>query len=212
MSVHLLLKSVVLGLSIAAPVGPIGVLCIRRSIVDGPAVGFVCGLGAATADAIYGGLGAFALTSISMWLIRGQIWMTVLGGVFLIYLGASTFMAAPARPADAASGVKSSSTISTYFSTVLLTLANPLTILSFAAAFAGLGAGTGSGAYGGFGSTLTMLVGVFSGSVLWWLLLTTVAGTARRHLGTEFFGAINKVSGVLLLGFGLYTFARLLTG
>jgi threonine/homoserine/homoserine lactone efflux protein len=205
MSVHLLLKSVVLGLSIAAPVGPIGILCIRRSILEGPAAGFICGLGAATADAIYGALGGFALTGVSAWLVRGHVWMTVIGSVFLLYLGGKTFGAAAPNPADAAVRDKSGGAVAAYLSTLLLTLANPLTILSFAAAFAGMGTATGSDGFIGYGATFTMLVGVFSGSAFWWLVLTTVAGTARGRLSPPLFAAINRVSGLVLLGFGLYT-------
>jgi len=192
MSVTLLLKSVVLGLSIAAPVGPIGILCIRRSIVDGRMAGMICGLGAATADAIYGALGGFALSGISTWLVRGRVWMTLAGSAFLLYLGVKTFRAPPVTTARNSSGA--------YFSTLLLTLANPLTILSFTAAFAGMGTTTV-----GEGGVLTMLVGVLVGSTLWWLALTTVAGAARGRLTPPMFVAINRVSGVVLVGFGLYT-------
>jgi threonine/homoserine/homoserine lactone efflux protein len=209
MSVHLLLKSVVLGLSVAAPVGPIGVLCIRRSIVNGAAAGFICGLGAATADAIYGALGGFALTGISAWLVRGHVWMTLIGSAFLLYLGAKTFMAVPPNPTDASVRRKSGGAIAAYLSTLLLTLANPLTILSFAAAFAGMGAATGPEAPVGYAATFTMLVGVFAGSALWWLVLTTVAGAARRRLSPALFAAINRVSGLVLVGFGLYTLGTL---
>lgn len=197
MSVHLLFKSIVLGLSIAAPVGPIGILCIRRSIVDGRVAGLVCGLGAATADAVYGAVGGFALTSLSAWLVRGRVWMTVAGTAFLLYLGVKTFRSSTPHPA-------AGSTSGAYFSTFLLTLASPLTILSFAAAFAGMGA-----AAVGYSGVATMLAGVFAGSALWWLMLTTVAGAARGRLTPPVFAAINRVSGTLLLGFGLYTLAGL---
>jgi threonine/homoserine/homoserine lactone efflux protein len=199
MSKELLLKSLVLGLSIAAPVGPIGILCIRRSLVDGRIAGLVCGLGAATADALYGAVGAFALNGISAWLVRGRVWMTLAGSGFLLYLGVQTLRAVPKATATGnATGA--------YVSTFLLTLANPLTILSFAAAFAGMGAGVV-----GYGGVVTMLVGVFVGSAIWWLMLTTVAGTARGRLSPPFFVAINRVSGVLLMGFGLYTLMGLIS-
>ena len=208
MSVHLLLQSAVLGLSIAAPVGPIGILCIRRSIVDGQAAGFICGLGAATADAIYGALGGFALTGISAWLVRGHVWMTVIGSGFLLYLGAQTFKAAPPDPGDTPSGYGSRGAVAAYLSTLLLTLANPLTILSFAAAFAGMGVAKGALAVVGYGTPFTMFVGVFGGSTLWWLVLSTVAGAARRRLSPALFAAVNRVSGLVLMGFGIYTLAE----
>jgi len=198
MSVHLLFKSIVLGLSIAAPVGPIGILCIRRSIVDGRGAGLVCGLGAATADAVYGALGGFALTSLSVWLVSGRVWMTAGGSAFLLYLGVKTFR-------SSASTATAGSATGAYFSTFLLTLANPLTILSFAAAFAGMGA-----AAVGYSGVVTMLAGVFAGSAAWWLMLTAIAGAARGRLTPTVFATINRVSGLILLGFGLYTLVGLI--
>jgi threonine/homoserine/homoserine lactone efflux protein len=197
MSEHLLLKSLVLGLSIAAPVGPIGILCIRRCLVDGRIAGLICGLGAASADAVYGALGALALNGISTWLVRGHVWIALLGSAFLLYLGVRIFRSGP--PVAAAS-----SATGAFVSTFLLTLANPLTILSFAAAFAGMGAGAV-----GYGGVLTMLAGVFVGSALWWLVLTSVVGAARSRLSPSWFVAINQVSGSLLVGFGLYTLVSL---
>jgi threonine/homoserine/homoserine lactone efflux protein len=201
MSGPLLLKSLVLGLSIAAPVGPIGILCIRRCLVEGRIAGLICGLGAATADAVYGALGAFALNGISTWLVRGRVWMTIAGSAFLLYLGVRIFRSAPAKTTATSAG----SATGAYVSTFLLTLANPLTILSFAAAFAGMGAGTV-----GYGGVVTMLVGVFVGSAAWWLILTSVAGAARGRLSPPLFVAINRVSGALLMGFGLYTVMSLI--
>jgi threonine/homoserine/homoserine lactone efflux protein len=159
-----------------------------------------------TGRPIYGGLGGFALTGISAWLVRGHVWMAVTGSAFLLYLGVKTFRAASPNPADAAVGYKSGGAVAAYLSTLLLTLANPLTILSFAAAFAGMGTATGAQAVVvGYGATFTMLVGVFSGSALWWLVLSTVAGSAGRRLSPPLFAAINRVSGLVLVGFGLYT-------
>jgi threonine/homoserine/homoserine lactone efflux protein len=199
MSKELLLKSLVLGLSIAAPVGPIGILCIRRSLVEGRIAGLICGLGAATADAVYGAIGAFALNGISAWLVRGRLWMTLAGSGFLVYLGVKIFRAPP--PETTATG----SATGAYVSTFVLTLANPLTILSFAAAFAGMGAGAV-----GYGGVVTMLVGVFVGSAIWWLMLTSVAGALRGRMSPPFFVAINRASGALLTGFGLYTVTSLI--
>jgi threonine/homoserine/homoserine lactone efflux protein len=196
MSRELALQSLVLGLSIAAPVGPIGILCIRRSLVDGRMAGLICGLGAASADALYGALGAFALNGISTWLVRGRLWMTLAGSAFLLYLGVKIFRSAPPETTATSTG----SATGAYVSTFLLTLANPLTILSFAAAFAGMGAGAV-----GYGGVVTMLVGVFVGSAIWWLMLTSVAGAARGRLSPPWFVAINRVSGSLLMGFGIYT-------
>ncbi|MGH7682576.1 MAG: LysE family translocator, partial [Candidatus Eiseniibacteriota bacterium] len=135
MNLGLLLRGIVIGFSIAAPVGPIGVLCIRRTLADGRAAGLATGLGAASADAIYGCLAAFGLTALTSALVGAQTWVRLIGGAFLIYLGAKTLLAKPGdRPAQAtASGL-----VSAYASTFLLTLTNPMTILSFVAVFAAL--------------------------------------------------------------------------
>src|SRR5208283_3746709 len=130
----ILIKGVIVGLSIAAPVGPIGLLCIRRSLAEGRASGLLSGLGAATADALYGSMAAFGLTAVSSLLIRERLWIGAAGGVFLCYLGARTFLSPPAAHAGSASRL---GLVAAYFSTFALTLANPMTILSFIAVFAG---------------------------------------------------------------------------
>ena len=173
LSAHLVLKGLAIGFSIAAPVGPIGLLCIRRAVTEGARAGFVCGLGAATADAAYAFIGGFAMTALARWLVQEQRWFGLAGGLFLIYLGLRTLGAKPAHAATAPGG---RSALSAYGSTLLLTLANPMTMVSFAAVFAGLGvAGAASYAAGA-----TLVAGVFAGSALWWLLLSGICGRARR--------------------------------
>lgn len=127
-----------MGFAIAAPVGPIGVLVIRRSLAEGRASGLASGLGAATADAAYGALAGFGLTVVTAFLVEGQGWLRLVGGAFLCYLGVRTLLA---RPAEEATDVreKGGGLVGAYASTFLLTLTNPTTILSFAAVFAGMG-------------------------------------------------------------------------
>jgi threonine/homoserine/homoserine lactone efflux protein len=161
-----LLKGLFIGFSIAAPVGPIGLLCIRRTLANGRTSGLVSGLGAATADAIYGCIAGFGLTFISTLLISQQVWFRVIGGFFLCYLGLKTFFS---RPAEQKASAKGNGLISAYASTFFLTLTNPMTILSFAAIFAGLGVASAGGNYVSAG---VLVLGVFSGSALWWLLLS----------------------------------------
>src|SRR3712207_2953311 len=132
----LFLEGIIIGLAIAAPVGPIGVLCIRRTLADGRTSGFVSGLGAATADAVYGAIAAFGLTLITDFLLGGASWLRLVGGAFLLYLGIKTFLA---RPAERAAEVRGGGLPGAYASTLFLTLTNPTTILSFVAIFAGLG-------------------------------------------------------------------------
>src|SRR5215213_1335439 len=135
----LFLEGVAIGFAVAAPVGPIGVLCIRRTLAEGRASGFVSGLGAATADAAYGSVAALGLTFVTGLLVGAAAWLRLGGGVFLVFLGVKTFLSRPAeRPVAAGRGGLPGA----YASTLALTLANPSTILSFAAIFTGLAAGS----------------------------------------------------------------------
>jgi threonine/homoserine/homoserine lactone efflux protein len=197
MDISFFLKGLIIGFSIAAPVGPIGVLCIRRTLAQGHTSGFISGLGAATADAIYGCIAGLGLTFFSSLLIRQQIGLRLMGGVFLCYLGLKTFVSLPAEKAAQAKG---SNLIGAYASTFFLTLTNPMTMLSFAAVFAGLGVASTRGNYG---SALVMVLGVFIGSALWWLLLSAGIGVFRTKLTFGRLQWVNRISGVLITLFGL---------
>ncbi|MDD2694785.1 MAG: LysE family transporter [Anaerolineales bacterium] len=198
MSVDFFLKGLVIGFSIAAPVGVIGVLCIRRTLLEGRLNGFVSGLGAATADAFYGALAGFGLTIVSDFLIGQQFLIRLAGGVFLLALGVKTFFGRP-KALDEQVRVEKQSLVWAYASTLLLTLTNPLTILSFVAIFAGLGLGAGSDT---IASALSMVVGVFSGSALWWLFLSGFVGVFRKRLGPTALVWINRLSGAVITAFG----------
>jgi threonine/homoserine/homoserine lactone efflux protein len=183
-------------------VGPIGVLCIRRTLADGRVVGFVSGLGAATADAFYGCIAAFGLTVVSSVLVSQQAWLRLGGGLFLCYLGVRTFLS---RPAEQTATVAGRGLPAAYASTFGLTLTNPLTILSFAAVFAGLGAGSG----GDYGSAVTLVLGVFSGSGLWWLLLSGGVSLLRAQIDSPKMMLINQISGIIIAVFGATAIASL---
>lgn len=191
-----LLKGIAVGFSIAAPVGPIGVLCIRRSLAEGSLMGLLTGLGAATADAAYGFVAAFGLTAVSIFLIDKQLWLSLIGGVFLCYLGIATFLRLP--PNDAAS-TERGSRLAAYVSTFLLTLSNPTTILSFVAIFAGFGLG----AYASYAAASAMVLGVFLGSALWWIILSGSVGLLRSRLSRNRMQWVNRISGTMILAFGL---------
>jgi threonine/homoserine/homoserine lactone efflux protein len=192
------LKGFIIGFSIAAPVGPIGVLCIRRTLTEGRTSGLVSGLGAATADAIYGCIAGFGLTFISTLLISQQVWLRLVGGLFLCYLG---FKALLSRPAEDTVSAKTTGLMGAYVSTFFLTLTNPMTILSFAAIFAGLGIVNASGNYLSAG---TLVFGVFSGSALWWLLLSGGVAFFQSKFNLHNLKWINKISGLVITLFGLY--------
>jgi threonine/homoserine/homoserine lactone efflux protein len=192
-----LLRGAGLGFAIAAPVGPIGVLCIRRTLAHGRATGFFTGLGAATADGIYGGIAAFGLAAVATFLASQQVWIRLIGAAFLIWLGLRTLRA---QPAKTSASVVSAGRTGAWASTVLLTLSNPTTIFSFAAAFAGLGL---AGAHGGYGSAALTTLGVFCGSAFWWLLLSSGVNMLRSRLTAHALRWVNRFSGGVLIVFGL---------
>lgn len=196
-----LLRGLLLGLAIAAPVGPVGVLCIRRTLAQGRATGLISGLGAATADGVYGCIAAFGLTAISELLVRQQTWLRLLGGLFLCYLGISTLLSRPAEEPAAAEG---HGFIGAYFSTLLLTLTNPMTIFSFVAVFAGLGVGrTGNG----YSAAIAVVLGVFLGSAAWWFLLSGGVSLVRGRFDARKLLWINRLSGLIITGFGIAALA-----
>ena len=198
MDISFLLKGLAIGFSIAAPVGPIGVLCIRRTLADGFASGLVSGLGAATADATYGCIAGFGLTFISNFLVRQQVGLRLIGGVFLCILGIRTLLT---RPAEHAAPARGKGLAGAYASTFFLTLTNPLTILSFAAIFAGLGL---AGTRGNYGSAGVLVLGVFIGSAVWWLILSCGVGMFRGRFDPHWLQWVNRISGVIITGFGLF--------
>jgi threonine/homoserine/homoserine lactone efflux protein len=197
----LFLRGGLIGLSIAAPVGPIGVLCIRRTLAEGWSFGLVSGLGAATADAFYGCVAAFGLTFISAALVSHQLWLRLVGGVFLCYLGIRTLLA---HPAEQELSAQESSLVRAYGSTLFLTLTNPVTILAFAAIFAGLGLAEASGGYSSAG---LLVLGVFLGSAAWWLMLSSVVGLFRTRFSAAGLRWVNRISGIIILGFGVVALA-----
>jgi threonine/homoserine/homoserine lactone efflux protein len=204
MDISLFLRGLVIGFSIAAPVGPIGVLCIRRTLADGQMAGLVSGLGAATADALYGCVAAFGLTFISSFLIGQKLWLSLVGGLFLCYLGIRTLLSKPAEEAAKAEGA---GLLGSYLSTFLLTLTNPMTILSFVAIFAALGFGTASESYS---SALILVLGVFCGSALWWLILSGGVGLFRKRFDSKGLLWVNRISGAVITLFGITALAGLL--
>ena len=193
------LRGFLLGFAIAAPVGPIGILCIRRTLAQGWLTGFVTGLGAATADAVYGSVAAFGLTAVTAILVDQQAWFRVIGGIFLCYLGARTLASRPAA-AQSTELSERASLKGAYLSTFVLTLTNPLTILSFAAAFAALGMGNTGGSYA---CSALLVLGVFAGSALWWLILSSIASLIRGRIGARAMLWVNRVSGGIILAFGV---------
>jgi len=201
-------KGFVLGFSIAAPVGPIGLLCIQRTLARGRLRGIVSGLGAATADAVYGLIAAFGLTAVTQALLGAQFWLQLAGGVFLVGLGIRTLGTQPAAgpsPGDSAASGHAAAWLSVF----VLTLANPATILSFLAVFAGLGVANPAGGPGG---ALALVAGVFLGSAAWWGVLGFVTGLLRHQIGARGLRAVNLFSGASIVTLGIWSLVTLVRG
>lgn len=199
----LFLKGLAFGFLLAATVGPMWILCLRRTLAQGALIGLASGMGIAVADGFYGAVAAFGITAVSDVLLRYSFWIGLVGAVFLIYLGTNTLLS---RPGLENRSEGKSSLSSAFLSTLGLTLANPPTILAFAAIFAGLGL-VSSADYEAAG---IVVAGVFLGSAGWWILLAGGAGALRERIGPRLFRAINVVSGLSILAFAFWEIAALL--
>lgn len=200
MEAGVFLKGLILGLSVAAPVGPIGVLCIRRTLAKGRLVGLATGLGAAAADGMYGAIAGFGLTAVTTLLTSHQSTLRLVGGAFLLYLGATTLLS---RPADRAAEAEGQGLLGAFASTFLLTVTNPMTILTFMALFAGLGGGTSPASAG------LLVLGTLVGSGLWWFLLSGGVSLLRDRLRPGHLVWINRGSGALLIGAAAFAIGSL---
>ena len=195
----LFLRGFLIGISIAAPVGPIGVLCIRRTLSNGKLTGFLSGMGAASADMVYGAVAAFGLTVVTNLLVENAFWLRIIGGVFLLYLGIKTFLE---KPADHAAQATQSGYFSAYLSAFFLTITNPMTILSFAAIFAGTMLTQETN------SPLVLVMGVFLGSATWWLTLSLGVAVMRDRLTANHMAWINRISGAIITTFGIFALLK----
>jgi len=195
-----LFRGFIIGVSIAAPVGPIGLLCIQRTVLQGRAIGFAIGLGAATADAVYGSVAGFGIDVVSNFLIDQRMWIHLIGGALLLLLGVKGLSA---RPAEQVGQTKSAERGFwwSYLSTFLLTIMNPMTILSFVAIFAALGVANSPHEYM---SAAITVIGVFLGSALWWLILSGIADWLKGKLNNATISWIGRFSAVIIIGFGIF--------
>jgi threonine/homoserine/homoserine lactone efflux protein len=208
-----LTKGFVLGFSIAAPVGPIGLLCIRRSVTDGRLAGICVGFGAATADALYGIVAGLGLSAVTATLLAYQTTIQLIGGAFLVFLGVS-IARSKGTSASTSAGAPTSRSVrnspaalwAAYASTLLLTLSNPATILSFIGILAGAGLNLNAS---GRPTLVLFIAGVFLGSMTWWLVLSSTASWLGAKWSSLDLRWINRTTGGLLIGFGFWQFVRL---
>lgn len=198
--VWMLVKGGGIGFAVAAPVGPIGMLCIRTTLERGRVAGFCAGLGAAVADTIFAAIGAYGITLVGAFLNAEKFWLSLFGGLFLIAFGAHLARKEP-NLANSESREVPKGLLADFLMTLVLTLANPTTILSFAGIFAGL-----SGAIGFTVQAVpALLIGVFLGSAGWWLTLSGIVGLIRHRIDHRTMVWINRCAGLALVAFGIYT-------
>ena len=198
---HLLLflEGIAVGLAIAAPVGPIGALCISRTLRHGTWIGLASGLGAACADAAYGAIAGFGVSSVAAFLVDFQDALRLLGGTFLLVLGIRILTREPAHEASQPAWGEARHA-GAFASCFLLTLTNPTTILAFVAIFAGLGLVQEGLDYT---AAASLVLGVFLGSAFWWLALSAMVGLLRGRVTPAILVWVNRGSGAVITGFGI---------
>ena len=197
MPIHLLIEGVLIGIVVAVPVGPLGLLCINRALATGALCGLFSGLGVASADALAAGIAALGITLISGFLTDHQVLLRLGGGCFLCYLGLKIYRTKPAvqTPSSNVNGLAGA-----YATTFLLTFSNPVTIFSFIAIYAGWQV---ESLHGHYLAAAVLTLGVFCGSALWWVLLFLGMTTFPDRFNLQTLGWIHRVSGALITGFGL---------
>ncbi len=196
MYVPVFIKGFIVGVSMAAPIGPISILAIRRSITSGHHAGIATALGVALADGFYAMVAAFGITALSAFLVTQRSYLYLIGGVLLVYLGARAFKTEPLKLEKPLQG---SGFLTTLIQTTLLTLTNPMTILTFLAAFAAIGF---EGGEHDIQQASLLCLGVFFGSGLWFIGLSMLIAHFRSRVTPFVFMMINKIAGALLMGFG----------
>lgn len=198
------LQGIIIGLTLAVPVGPISLLCIRRAVADGRLHGIVSGLGVATADSLYAAVAVLGLTVISGFIIAQQNFFRAITGLVLIGVGAKVFLSLPKEPVENGGHEPYSRN---YLSMLAITLANPLTILFFIVILPGFGI-----VIGGTSpiTSLEFVIGIFSGSVLWWVILCGAIASVRSRFNVKNLRLINRISGALIVLFGIGTLLLLL--
>ena len=197
MEPSLFVKGLIVGLVMCAPVGPIGVLCVRRTLVEGLSTGFASVLGASTVDLLYCSIAGLGITYISSFLKYEEVGLRIIGGLILILIGTRIFLL---RPNERGPKTKGQGLFGAYVSSFLLMLANPLPILLFSAAFTALGAHGWKGTYV---STAILITGVFLGSALWAPILVMLVSLLRPQFNTTQLHILNRISGAIIIGFGM---------
>ena len=203
--VELLIGGILVGLMIAMPVGPVNILCMHRTIEAGWRSGVVSGLGAAAADMLYGGIAGFSITLVVQFLVREQFWIRFFGGILLVVIGIWYFFEPPEQLNDEKQDRRSA--YADFRSTFLLTLTNPTTVLSFLAVLAALGLG----AQRQWWLTVFLVGGIFCGSMIWWIVLSSIVNLFRDRFNDRILRLMNRIAGLAIGGFGVASFVLLHT-
>ncbi len=197
------LKGLVIGFAMAVPIGPVGILCIRKTLSDGHAHALIIGLAAATADALYASIAAFGLTFVSDVIASQHLWLGLGGGGLLLFIGIRTFRA---RRKDPITPFENKGLLGSFASTFLLALTNPLIIFALVAVFAAFGLGHRLT----ISSASLLVLGLFGGSLLWFLTLGYVSTFFRKRLDSDGLRWVNRISGVLIMVSGVIVFVRVI--
>lgn len=203
MNITFFLIGALIGFLMAVPIGPIGIICVRKTLTEGRLRGLIVGLGAATADLLYGGVAAFGLTFISDTVDDQRVWIRIIGGIIFLFLGFRMFRT---QPADPEIQTNNGGKLKSYISIVFLTLTNPLTIFAFIAVFSALGLAKGLGLF----SSSLLVAGVFTGSSLWFLLLSSTAVLFRKKLDFVGLKWVNRVAGIFIICAGVIAMGSLI--
>lgn len=203
MLITVLLKGILIGFSLAAPVGPVGIMCIRRTLTYGYRRGIISGLGAAAADSVYAIVAAFGITLISNFIVQEEYWIRLVGGILLLALGVRTLLV---EPVEQASTITSNGHAGAFLSMFLLTFTNPMTLFAFAVVFAGIGAGS---AVSDYLTATTLVAGVFLGSGLWFLFITSAVHFYKDRFKLWGLRIINRIAGSIIFFCGIISLLSL---
>jgi threonine/homoserine/homoserine lactone efflux protein len=195
---ELFVRGIIAGFAISAPVGPVNVLCISRTLTKGPRAGVVSGFGAAAADTIYGAIAGFSISFIIEFLLKEEFWIRLFGGMLLIGIGIRYYFKEPKRLDEER---EKDSPHAEFASAFLLNLTNPTTVLSFLAVLAVLGLGQHYPRL----LTFLLVLGIFAGAMAWWIILTLASNHFRDRFNDHAMLWMNRIAGLAIGGFGVLT-------
>ena len=205
MDISLFFKGFLVGIIISAPIGPVGALCIQRTMSYGRLSGILSGIGAAVGDSIFAVIAVFGLTFISGFLDEKEAWFRIAGGIILLYFGLRVYLS---KQQDCSNQDNEVNHFGTFGSALLLTISNPLVILSILAVFAVLGIVNPTSSYP---STALLILGVFSGAVFLWIITCHILSNYRNRMGQKGILLVNRITGLFILACSGYAFLSLLT-